>query len=443
VLNHDTERRTYMTSSRIRELIVVLVASAVGAGSLLVAGSALADVALFRIEQRSNGFPSPPVTPGGAGQYVGYLIPYYLDVKTGGYNYPPAVAVNVAPGNPIGGAFTLPQSFLTSYYDDTLTPKTAWPGYTTTYYYHVYNGPGKFRPNNGPTAPYRMFFPTTGGNAAPNYGLGNPATPTTTFDGRYDVSRGGSMNITPGENRFGGTFKMFFLDSAHWDQYIYYYTPVLYSGFGDYFCFADGLYDCGPDTFVSEPGTTAIYNGIWWLLTELGKAKATTPTKPGGVTPTPYGNASYVKREQHYLNLIHPWTTGFASAKNEAGNQGSGTITPQQEGYDTTLDNATISVKKINYNQVWDKTLLTLVSTTSTPYTQILKGVTRVVSMVRPHITWTMAVPLDPSVDPIENIWTPVRMAELTVFFLPEPGGMLMLGVGIASLLGLSRMRRR
>jgi hypothetical protein len=54
-----------------------------------------------------------------------------------------------------------------------------------------------------------------------------------------------------------------------------------------------------------------------------------------------------------------------------------------------------------------------------------------------------MAVPLDPSVDPIENIWTPVRMAELTVFFLPEPGGMLMLGVGIASLLGLSRMRRR
>jgi hypothetical protein len=29
------------------------------------------------------------------------------------------------------------------------------------------------------------------------------------------------------------------------------------------------------------------------------------------------------------------------------------------------------------------------------------------------------------------------------VFFLPEPAGMLMLGVGIAGLLGLSRMRRR
>ncbi len=65
-----------------------LASLAVAAGSLLAPGSALADLNLFRIEQRSNGFPSPPVTPGGAGQYVGYLIPYYLDVKTGGYNYP-------------------------------------------------------------------------------------------------------------------------------------------------------------------------------------------------------------------------------------------------------------------------------------------------------------------------------------------------------------------
>jgi hypothetical protein len=35
------------------------------------------------------------------------------------------------------------------------------------------------------------------------------------------------------------------------------------------------------------------------------------------------------------------------------------------------------------------------------------------------------------------------RLRRLKVFFLPEPGGMLMLGAGIAALLGLSRMRRR
>ena len=100
-------------------------------------------------------------------------------------------------------------------------------------------------------------------------------------------------------------------------------------------------------------------------------------------------------------------------------------------------------MKKRNYNQNFNKTLSTLTTSTSTPYTQVLKGVTRVVNLVRPRLTWDMGVPLDPSVDPIQNIWNPVRLWELKVFFLPEPGGMLMLGVGIASLLGLSRLRRR
>jgi hypothetical protein len=431
-----------MSLSRSRELILVLVASVVAAGSLLVAGSALADIGLFRIEQRWHGVPNPGVTPGGAGLYIGYLIPYYLDVKTGGYNSPPASAI-VEPGNPIGGGFTIPQSVVTSEFTGTLTPKTAWPGYTTTYYYHVYNGPGKFEPNFGPADPIRMVFPTTGKNPTPNYGLGNPATPTTTFDGRYDVSRGGSIFVEPGANQFGGTFRLFFRDTAHWDQYIYYFSPALYVGFGSYFCFDDGAKGCTPDTHVSEPGTTQIYNGIWWLLTELGKAKATTPTTAGGTTPTYYGNASYLRRSQHYLNLIHPWTTGYAKAVNAAGNQGSGTITPKAQGYDINLGGATVTRFKKNYNQVFDKSLSTLVTSTTTPYTQVMKGVTRVVSMVRPRLTWTIAVPLDPSVDPIENIWTPVRMRQLKVFFLPEPGGMLVLGVGIASLLGLSRMWRR
>jgi hypothetical protein len=212
----------------------------------------------------------------------GYIQPNTARAKNGEYVYPPPTAI-VEPGNPIGGAFTLPQSFLTFSTVETLTPKTAWPGYTTTYYYIGYNGPGKFQPNFGSTASQlRLVFPTTMGNPFPNYGLGSPLTPTTTSYGRYDVSRVGSIHVTPGPRRFGGTFRLFFAPEAGWKQYIDYYSPALYQGYGYYLCFDDGMYDCTPNTFVSEPGTTANYLGVWWLLTENGKAKATTPTRLNG-----------------------------------------------------------------------------------------------------------------------------------------------------------------
>jgi len=420
---------------------VLLFGLAVAAGSLLAPETALADPALFRVEQRWHTFPNPPVTTGGAGMDQGYIQPYTARTAKGEYLYPPPTA-KVAPGNPIGGAFTLPQSFLTFSDVGTLTPKTAWPGYTTTYYYIGYNGPGKFQPNFGSTASnLRLVFPTTGGNPTPNFGLGSPLTPTTTFDGRYDFSRVGSINVTPGPNRFGGTFRLFFYPEAGWKQYIDYWSPALYQGYGYYLCFDDGMYDCTPNTFVSEPGTTAIYLNVWWLLTEEGRAKATTPTAPRASTkptPTPYGNASYLRRSQHYFNLIHPWTTGFARAEIRTVIYG---LSPQAQGYDISLGGVDITVPHYDWNWHFNKTHETLYTTTQTTK-QYLKGVTRVVSMVRPKLTWTFAVPLDPSVNPIENIWTPVGLWRLKVFFLPEPGGMLMLGAGIAVLLGLSCMRR-
>jgi hypothetical protein len=39
--------------------------------------------------------------------YQGYIYPYYLDTPVGNYPDPPATAI-VEPGNPVGGAFTLP-----------------------------------------------------------------------------------------------------------------------------------------------------------------------------------------------------------------------------------------------------------------------------------------------------------------------------------------------
>ena len=222
-------------------------------------------------------------------------------------------------------------------------------------------------------------------------------------------------------------------------------------------CLDEGKFGCTPSTFVSDIGdTTATYEFTWYLLnvtgtgtgtqTRANTAKATTPTTPYGKAPTPYGNASFITGMRRYLNLIHPWTTGFAKVHNAKGSvwrtNNPGAITPQAQGYDTSLGGADITVTHYDWNSNWNQQLSTITYTTET-YKQYLQGVTRVVSMVRPRLVHDYNVPLDPDSDPITNIWQAARLHTMKVFFVPEPTGMLMLGVGIAVLLGLSRMRRR
>jgi len=435
---------------------VLLFGLAVAAGSLLVAGSALADKSLFRVQQSWHNFPSPPVTtPGGAGMYQGYIQPYYLDTPAGNYLDPPAEAI-VELGNPIGGKFTLPQSFITFSGTVTTTAKNVW---LTVRYVYYYNGPGKFGPNHGATGPTRIVFPTTMGNPSPTY---NGTLMKWTGGNDGDGNRG-SITVTPGPRRFGGTFRLFYGPNAGWYQRIPDFFPAIYKQYGDYICLDEGKFGCTPSTFASDVGdTTAIYQYTRFLLnvtgtgtgeqTEANTAKATTPTTPNGKAPTPYGSASFITEMQRYLNLIHPWTTGFAKVHNAKGSGkisrrwgtiSPAAITPQAQGYDISLSGATLSVKKRNYNQNFNNTLSTITTTTTTPYTQVLKGVTRVVSMVRPRLIHTYKVPLDPSVDPITNIWQAARLHTMKVFFLPEPTGMLLLGAGVAALLGLFRMRRR
>ena len=89
------------------------------------------------------------------------------------------------------------------------------------------------------------------------------------------------------------------------------------------------------------------------------------------------------------------------------------------------------------------RSVISQFTTTTSTYKEYLFGVERVVSMVRPRLIHNYNVPLDPDSDPITNIWQAARMWRLKVFFVPEPAGMLMLGAGIAALLGLSRSRRR
>ena len=60
-----------------RQVILAFVASALALGSLLAPETALADTALFRVEQRWHNFPNPHVTtPGVTGMYQAYIQPY-------------------------------------------------------------------------------------------------------------------------------------------------------------------------------------------------------------------------------------------------------------------------------------------------------------------------------------------------------------------------------
>jgi len=91
-----------MNPCRSCQIILVLVALAVGTGGLLVPEAASAATALFRVERQFFGSPQPPATtPGGAGRYIVYVEPYVSTDGKGNYNYPPATAI-VQPGNPIG-----------------------------------------------------------------------------------------------------------------------------------------------------------------------------------------------------------------------------------------------------------------------------------------------------------------------------------------------------
>jgi len=437
--------------------MLVLVAFAFAAGGFLVAGSAQAETALFRIEQVWHNFPNPAVTtPGGAGQYQGYILPYMTLTGAGKtYIYPPSTAI-VAPGNPIGGAFTLSTGFISLIGTYTIFAHTGWPGYTTYTYVDAYNGPGKFGPSNpnGAAATTRLFFPTTGGNPAPNYGLGNPVVPTTTFGGLYDISRIGSINVEPGPRRFGGSMRLFYGPTAGFYQYNYYRSPAVYKQYGHYTCFQNGDFGCTKDTFVSAAGDiTAIYTITRFLLNVQGTgtgmqvqsntAKATTPLGNGGYPTEPYGLVSVITGVQRYLNMVHPWTTGFASVVNPVGSPNI--IYPQYQGYDITLGGADITVTRTD----WDQTFITTTgpdggyfSTTTETSKNYLKSVGRVVSMVRPRLIATYTVPLDPA-DPVTNTWPVARMWRMKVYFVPEAAGMLLLGAGIAVLLGVSRMRRR
>ncbi|MBW2691992.1 MAG: PEP-CTERM sorting domain-containing protein [Deltaproteobacteria bacterium] len=411
-----------------RQAVLIIAAVAVVVGSSLVSEPAFATAkALFRVERSWFGAPFPAATiPGGAGRYQGYLEPYT--------SYPAAEAT-VQGGNVNGEPFKLPQSFISYQGTFTYTAKTGFPGYTSISAFDYANGEARFGPNVGASGPTRLVFPTTMGNPVPNYGSGNPVTPTTTFGGRYDFSRAGTINVTPGPNRFAGTMRLLYRPASSFYQYIYYFAPAYYKAYGSFKCERAGVNCNYLDTEIGETTTSGMVTRFLLNVKGTGTGNQNNSNTAKATTPT---NGGFITAKNYYLHKIHPWTTGFVSVYNYLS---TFQITPQLQGYDKTLGGTDITVTHQGTSAMFNPDLSTVTYTYPT-YKQYLSSVMRVVSLVRPRLVQVYQKPIDPS-NPIISNFQAARVWTMKVYFVPEPAALVMMGAGIAGLLGLSRIRRR
>jgi hypothetical protein len=288
--------------------------------------------------------------------------------------------------------FTVPQSVIkdTTGFTECL-PGTCRPGYPgDKVWYSYWNLRGSFRPNNpyGATMATTVRFPTTMGNTGPPLGTGDPVTPTTTFDGRYDFERAGSIMITPGPNRFGGTMQFFYGPNHR-----YYQSTTIVS----YFTRGYGVGQPAISTdHESQVGEFVIGRQMdHYKFTRYGIVRMTTGTwnSPGD---------DYVRRTQ-YVSTIVPFTTGMITGYQRVGPT---TTIHTLTGYDNRTPN----------------------------------GLSGVISLVRPRLVHTYRdYPSHPIVAGLPRLssW------QIDFHFMPEPGSAAMLAAGVVALAGLYRRRRR
>jgi len=432
-----------------RWLDLVLVALVTVAACLIGAEPAAAEKRMFRVERAFFGAPFPPVrerTQTAMGKWtpvksMGNTIPLYGGAGRTERLLEPFTHSDalVTPGNPAGGMFTLPRSFIDYQGTTRAYASTAFPGYTSFSYVTYVNGKGVFGPNNpnGATATTRVVFPTTMGNPTPNLGAGNPVTPTTTFSGRYDFSRAGSIFIDPGPNRFGGTMRFLYADTSVFYQYIFYFDPLIFKAYGTFNCLYKGA-ECsvlapstaGPVPLATKLGQITSTGMVSRFLLTMGTAmnKATT----GG------SGMNFVVSKAYYNHLLAPWTTGKVSIYNP---NSTYMIKPKLTGYDKAFAPKNVTVTHTSTTAQYNPGGMTVGYSYMTTK-EYLKGVTRVVSLVRPRLIHTYLHPRIPS-DPIVNNFSAARLWKMNVYFLPEPSALLMLSTGILGLGGLYLLRSR
>jgi len=446
-----------MASQRVNKLVPMLVGVAVASASLLVSSQpASAAGALFRAK-RTWWF-----------SQAGSWTDGNVEPRTGKGSYEPPATANVGPtlGHP---KMTIPRSFI----KNTTYTFMCGPGSFKCYigypkssgWYSYWNGKGMFRPSNPnaatTTTTVRVrttmdaYNPTLGGwptvtkkvltemgkatrsvmVATPSpIAVGSRITPTeggctgiiasvlppasgscpgtTQFNGYYRYSRGGSIMIWPGPNRFGGTMRWFSGPNARFYQLITLdgpYTSVTFPPIPVSLQTPESA-----ETEIGEVRAVPSSRGYRYQLTEpfhLNRRVIGVTTMGGACTVGDIGGANpdcrYVKKTAQYLATRAPYTTGMVQGWAPNGNTNTiQTVT----GYDNRTS----------------------------------MGLNGTVSMVHPRITHSYL--WDRSIDPtkgVQLVWTSSRMRKIDFRMMPEPTGVAMLAAGLATLAGLYRMRRR
>ena len=305
--------------------------------------------------------------------------------------------------------FVLPKAFISymlKQYCGEPMAGMCFPGYPVSGGYYSYtNGVGRFgQPTAGapgPTMTTTVVFPTTGGNnlpfgGAPNSAMG-VAVNATMYGGpssNYNFSRGGSIHITPGANKFSGTMRFINGPNAVFHQFIDFFSPNFYQATGVFL--NPTAYD------PTNPGETTSSGAVTrFLLT------GPSSTKAGGAKASD-GMGGYVSSVARYIHENAPWTTGRARVYNVIGYYQT-RIT--KTGYDNKAPGKVGGL---------------------TP--------TRVVSLVRPRLKHAYLAQEDGSI--ITNFQA-ARIWRMDVLFLPEPAQIVLLATGIAGLAGLAGLARR
>jgi len=348
----------------LNKVVLGLVAVAVAAAQLLVPDPAEAAGALFKMKRSWHG--------NGTNTSQFYNPPKPHDFSTA------AVASNT----PLPDVIIPAEVIFFTGYGSTCGPNPpCFPGYPTSYQYWSYwNYPGFFYKNN----PYAATTTTTV--------MG--VTSTTWWGGNYEFSRAGTITITPGPNRFGGTMRYFWGPNRENWNFITNVSPCCMTGTGHMY---RTPYGGNNVTSMQTQKVGATYQG-WvgyrrhtYLTTGAG-----TPSNPG----SPFTNR--VK----YFYTTAPWTTGTLELYQPLGSYLTHNTV---SGSDTRSD----------------------------------LGLNGKMSLVVPWLTQMyLMVPGEPTTAG----WHAGSINRNIIQFYgdaPEPGEMLLMAAGVVTLVGLVRLRRR